>query len=472
MFAWRLKIREARTALNDGRPEEASRILQHESVRDFLPAKRLSHEVARHLVDRAQQRMHQGDSLASWNDLQQAARLGGCDQQVAQLQQDQTDHGLQRIRSLLTRGETKLAAQQIAKLEQRHLGGNERRSWKQIVHLISRSKELSDQGKSEAADMLERAIHLLPNPQDELADLLTAKKAKIEQQQRQLRELSARLHEVLSTEAWTEVLKIAEAVLELAPQHTAAKQARSRAWNAVGMKVTQVYRPKRVQQLANSLTSTRGWASSAEVDTKAMKPDAGKRIVTWIDGVGGYLICLGDEVVLGQPAGGGGADIPILADLSRRHASIRREGEAYVLTPIHRVSIDGVELKGPQVLRDGVLIELGDSVRLRFRKPHALSGTAVLSLESHHKTDPAVDGIVLMSESCVLGSQPQSHIPCRGWTDDVVLFRRDDQLQFRTAAAVEVDGAAASGGTATGGGVIADRTCINGETFSLSFEEV
>lgn len=464
-------------ALNDGRPEEASRILQHESVRDFLPAKRLSHEVAKHLVDRAQQRMHQGDSMASWNDLQQAARLGGCDQQVAALRQAQTDHGLQRIRSLLVRGETKLAAQQITKLEQRHLGGNERRSWKQIVHLISRSKELSDQGKPEASDMLERAIHLLPTPQDELADMIATRKSKIEQQQRQLRELSTRLHEVLSTEAWTEVLKTAEAMLELAPQHTAAKQARSRAWDAVGMKVTQVYRPKRVQQLANSLTSTRGWASAAEVDTKAMNRHlankrAGKRIVTWIDGVGGYLICLGEEVVLGQPAGGGGADIPILADLSRRHASIRREGEAYVLTPIHRVSIDGVELKGPQVLRDGALIELGDSVRLRFRKPHALSGTAVLSLESHHKTDPAVDGIVLMSESCVLGSQPQSHIPCRGWTDDVVLFRRDDQLQFRTAAAVEVDGAAASGGTAAGGGVIADRTCINGETFSLSFEEV
>jgi len=67
-----------------------------------------------------------------------------------------------------------------------------------------------------------------------------------------------------------------------------------------------------------------------------------KRIVAWIDGVGGFLICLGEEVVLGQPSVAG-ADIPVLADLSRRHATIRREGESYVLTPANRVSIDGHE---------------------------------------------------------------------------------------------------------------------------------
>ena len=460
-------------ALNNGRPEEASKILQHESVRDFLPAKRLSHEVAKHLVDRAQQRFESGDSIASWTDLQQAAHLGGCDRQVAQLRKAQTSRGLQRIHSLLLRGETQLAAQQITKLEQRHLGGSERRSWKLIVHLISRAREFSDQGKSsEALDMLERAIGLLPNPQDELADMLANRKDKIQQQQQQLRDLSTRLHQQLTNEAWTEVLTTADAMLELAPHHSAAKQARGRAWDAVGMKVTQAHRPRRVHQLAKSLASTHAWATSAKVDTKAMKREAGKRLVTWIDGIGGYLICLGDEVALGQPSGGSGADIPILADLSRRHATIRREGEAYVLSPIHRVSIDGVELQGPQVLKDDVLIELGETVRLRFRKPHALSGTAVLTLESHHKTDPAVDGIVLMSESCVLGSQAQSHIPCRGWTDDLVLFRRDDGLQFRTAATVEVNGEPASGTPAGGGGIISDRTCINGDTFSLSFEEV
>ena len=461
-------------ALNAGRPDEAGKILQQESVREFLPAKRLSHEVAKHLVSRAEQHLQQGDSIASWTDLKQAARLGGCDTRVEELLQAQTERGLKRVQSLLVRGEAKLAADQIARLEQRQLGGDQRRAWKLIVHLIARAKELSEQGKATSAvEMLERAVKLLPEPQDELANMLAERQTLLTQQANQLRELSGKLHQALTQEAWTEVLTTAEALLELAPSHTAARQARSRAWNAVGMRVTQAAdRNPQINRIARSLKSTHAWTSSAKVDTKAMQKEKSKRIVAWIDGVGGFLICLGDELMLGQPAGSSGADIPILADLSRRHASIRREGEAYIITPIHRVRVDGVELRGPMVLKDGVQIELGEAVRLRFSKPHALSSTAVLKLESHHKTDPAVDGIVLMSESCVLGSQPQSHIRCRDWKDDLVLFRRGEELQFRTAANVTVATADDEAQPATPEGMITDSTRIDGERFTLSFEEL
>jgi len=125
------------------------------------------------------------------------------------------------------------------------------------------------------------------------------------------------------------------------------------------------------------------------------------------------------------------------------------------------------ELAGPAVLGDGALIGLGDSVRLKFRRPHALSATAVLTVESHHKTEPAVDGVVLMSESCILGPQSRSHIRCRDWSDDFVLFRRGDDLQFRTSAAVQVDGESL-GAEKT----IVGNCRIEGKGFALSFEEI
>jgi len=476
MFSWRLKIREARLALNAGRPNEAGQILQQESVRDFWPAKRLSHEVAVRLVSRAEQHLQLGDSVASWSDLQQAARLGGCDQRVAELRQAQAQRGLERVRNLLMTGETTLAAEQIARLEQRCLGGSQRRAWKLIVHLIARGKDLSEHGKAtEAAEMLERATRLLPDPQDELAAMFSSRQKQLQQQADELRRLSSQLHQALAQELWTEVLTTSEALLDLAPAHQAAGQARRRAWQAVGMEATQVPKTpqkRQLEQLSQIPKSTHAWTSSAKVDTRAMHSESNqhkisKRVVAWIDGVGGYLICLGDEVMLGQPTDSTGVEIPILADLSRRHASIRREGEAYVITPIHRVSIDGNELAGPTVLKDGTLVELGEAVRLRFRKPHALSTTAILTLESHHKTEPAVDGIVLMSESCVLGPQPQSHILCRKWTDDLVLFRRGEDLQFRTAASVEVDGVAV-----TSRGAVTGNTRIDGPDFALSLEEI
>jgi len=104
---------------------------------------------------------------------------------------------------------------------------------------------------------------------------------------------------------------------------------------------------------------------------------------------------------------------------------------------------------------------------MRFHKPHALSATAVLTIESHHRTEPAVDAIVLMSESCILGPQAQSHIRCSNWADDFVLFRRGDDLQFRTSASVEVDGEATETGAA-----IAGNCRIEGKDFALSFEEI
>ncbi len=198
---------------------------------------------------------------------------------------------------------------------------------------------------------------------------------------------------------------------------------------------------------------------------RTMNPTtSSKRRLLWIDGVGGYLICLRDEVLLGQPAE---ADIPIQADLSRRQATIRRAGETYVLTPIHRVAVQGHELTGPTVLDHNALIDLGESVRLRFRQPHPWSTSAVLALESHHKTAPAVDGIVLMSANCVLGPGPQSHIRCPSWSAEFVLHRRGEDLHFRTAMDVQLDGQAA-----VSSGVLGGTSRVESETVAMSFEEL
>jgi hypothetical protein len=242
------------------------------------------------------------------------------------------------------------------------------------------------------------------------------------------------------------------------------------------MNVTQSYRPqlapgvvplRKGDDQAGQYGSTRRQAGSAKEDTVSLLRSPGKRLVTWIDAVGGFLICLGDEIVLGQPSAEGGVDVPLLADLSRRHATIRREGESYILQPIHKASVNDVAASGPVVLRDKDVIGLGDSVQLRFRQPHALSATAVLETLSHHKTEPAVDGVVLMSDSCIMGSQRHSHIRCRDWRHDVVLFRRGDSLHCRTLANAEFNGQAMPSQVE-----LHDNCRIEGEDFALSFEEI
>ena len=60
----------------------------------------------------------------------------------------------------------------------------------------------------------------------------------------------------------------------------------------------------------------------------------------WIDAVGGYWLCLGDEITLGRPDPQGTADVPILGDLGDRHARVRRDGEGYVIEALRDVRVN------------------------------------------------------------------------------------------------------------------------------------
>ena len=142
-------------------------------------------------------------------------------------------------------------------------------------------------------------------------------------------------------------------------------------------------------------------------DARMNQRRTGPRFLMWVDGVGGYLVCMADEVLLGQAIANSGADIPIVGDLSRHHATIARQGENYVIRPHATTRVEGRELTSPRCLRDGDEIELGPSFRMRFRQPHPLSATSRLDFLSHHRTQPATDGVLLMANSCILGPSTQ-----------------------------------------------------------------
>lgn len=308
----------------------------------------------------------------------------------------------------------------------------------------------------------------------DIARQLETRSRDLAAQQTEGQRLSAELHTRLGEQDWSAVLSAAEAMLAIAPQHEAARQARRRAWKAVGMDVTHAMhrgRPAGRVPLdwnraaeCGGKRSTRNGARSSEVDTVSGS-ETPQRVLLWVDAVGGFLVCLDDEVVLGQPSQGNSIAVPILADLSRKHAVIRREAGAYVLEPLQPVRIDGREITGPTVLVDRQLIQLGDSVRLRFTKPHALSATARLDFESHHKTQPTCDAVLLMADSCVLGPATHCHVRGRDWQHDVVLYRNGADFQCRCAAPLTVDGEARSGPIDVESG-----QRVEGESFSFTWE--
>jgi len=193
----------------------------------------------------------------------------------------------------------------------------------------------------------------------------------------------------------------------------------------------------------------------------------GTRFLMWIDGVGGFLVCQGDEIVLGQAVPGTRVEVPILGDLSRRHAKIRREGEGCLIEPLGPVRVEGRRIESTTLLADGDEIQLGTNVRLQFRRPHPLSASARLDFLSRHRAQPAPDGVLLMADSCVLGPRERNHVVCRDWADDVVLFRQNDQLYCRACEPIEVDGHPSNGRQS-----ITLNSHIAGYDFSMSLEAI
>ena len=190
------------------------------------------------------------------------------------------------------------------------------------------------------------------------------------------------------------------------------------------------------------------------------------KFMLWIDAVGGYWVCLNDEITIGQPASGD-IDIPILGDISPRHAKIHRDGEGYLIEAIREVRVDGRPVRPVASLSDGCRIELGESVRLEFRRSHALSGTARLDFASRHRTQPSADAVLLMADSCILGPKRHSHIFCRNWPREVILYRHDEELYCRTVGSFKIDGVLYKDR-----GRISRDSHITGEGFSLKLENI
>lgn len=161
----------------------------------------------------------------------------------------------------------------------------------------------------------------------------------------------------------------------------------------------------------------------------------------WIDGVGAWQLCVGHSFVIGAPSfEDDSADIALLANVSRRHATLSHQNQHWSLQAHQPTSISGRTVAKQRSLKSGDQICLAERVCLGFRIPSVLSSSAVIDFESDHRPSHSVDGIILMSDHCLLGPRKDHHICCSHWPDLVVLFHQQGQLKCRSKAALKVDG--------------------------------
>jgi len=455
--SWRLQLREAEEAFRAGRLDEAERLLREGQLRQYLPGKRLSAKIAEHIARRGRQHVLDGESSAGWRDLEAAASLAEGADEVRSVRQEMIQHVLREAEGLIAAAESSKAISRLESLEKRGVGNGQVRALKEVAGRLQSAANLCRRGKfADAEVQLSRAAALRPDLSP-IKELLGT----CQEQQKRARQFTEELHKALSAEKWSETLALANELLEIAPESPLALDARQRAWLEVGEPAPGLNRNEAAQLRLCGGTDDQPDELSVSINERQKK-----RFLLWVDGVGGYLVCLDGEVSIGQAVPGTKVDVPIQADLSREHARIRRE-DGYLIEPISRVRIDGKEIQGTSLLSDGDEIELGDGVRLRFRQPHALSATARLEIVSRHRTNPSADGILLMAESCVMGPKWQNHVICRDWSSDVVLYRRDGELYCRAMEPIEIDDHFCEGQ-----GKVMPDTHVSGSDFSLSLESI
>ncbi|WP_254511993.1 FHA domain-containing protein [Anatilimnocola floriformis] len=469
MFAaWRFKLKEAETALTQGRLEHAAAILQADELLTYLPIKQMLAQVAVAAGKRAAERSERGEFDAAWRDLEQSKQWAGETNEFLAAERGVVDAALADVVRSLAADDSNGALARIDALARRQVKIGTLDSLREVARRLQSASKLRERAIfAEAIEQLQAAVAIRPDlPQ--LEELLKRAREASEQS----RVAQEQLHVALATNDWTQTLSLAEQILQISPQCRLARNARRQAWSEVG------------GQLGDSRVArdTQPWSSSLRRNRDDEdEGTSGARFLLWVDAVGGYLVCLGDEIVIGQSHPGNQVDVPIQADIRRRHVSIRRQGEGYVLDPLAanenfagaaaqrqgRVRIDGKEIKAPALLNDGDEFELGEGVRLRFRKPHALSASARLEILSSHRTHPFADAVLLMAESAVLGPKWQNHVICRDWATDVVLYRQEENLFCRAMESLEIDGRLQEGR-----GRLSVRSRIVGPDFSLSLEPV
>lgn len=216
-------------------------------------------------------------------------------------------------------------------------------------------------------------------------------------------------------------------------------------------------------------------SSNEKRQIPAAKPVAGSSYLLWIDGVGTYLVYLNETLRIGGPGepgvgqglGSAWADLSLLANLSRHHASMTRSGESYYLEAKAPVFCNQRPVNDRVLLTDQAELRLNTETVITFRQPTVLSASACLELTSHHQPQQRLDGIVLMADTCLLGPSSENHIVCHNWPGTVILYRQGDQILCRSKLEIFANQESASQGV-----VLTPGSLVSGPELRFRWEVV
>jgi tetratricopeptide (TPR) repeat protein len=450
-----LTLRQAQEALKGGRLDDAQRLLAQPNVQGYKHSWDTQQQLARAFAERGQKYLRQDNVAAAWADLLKAEQVLATEQTVIDLRHALTRLGLAEVRALLEVGEPGRALEAAAQLRDRAARPPDLEPLEDGAKHWTTARAQADRGEfAQALDTLQRVQRVLPAVSRAVERFLFV----VHERQQLFHDRLPALDEAARGERWHEVLKLSEQLLAAAPQHVEVRGLRQRAWKA--MEPATVVNPGPEVRNRPSTDNPLGAARSTPPGLPASK------FLLWIDGVGGYLVCLGNRITLGQATPEATVDLPLFADVSRVHAEVTRDSEGYLLQGMRAVQVNGRTVERA-LLRNNDRITLGSCCQLQFRQAVPVSTSARLDLVSGHRLRVSVDGVLLMSDTLLLGPGNQVHVQMPDLQQPLVLFRQKDGLGIRTGGTLKINGH-----TVHERGVLEPGATVVGDDFSLTVEPV
>lgn len=158
--------------------------------------------------------------------------------------------------------------------------------------------------------------------------------------------------------------------------------------------------------------------------------------LVWVDGAGVFLLCLENQITIGglrdDPHR---ANLCLMANLSRKHATLTRSHGGYQLQSHGNLTLDGKELTPEKSvpLKPPTTWQMNGNVEIQIQQPTVLSLTAVLDFQGSHpplvgQPPVTIDRVILMDQNCLIGPGGGQHIKLGDCQEGIILYRSKGRL--------------------------------------------
>jgi hypothetical protein len=162
------------------------------------------------------------------------------------------------------------------------------------------------------------------------------------------------------------------------------------------------------------------------------------KFVMEIDGVGSFLVLRDRRITVGPISSPERPTVGLMADPNIPVATIERIDDDYFIRSSGAIRVNDVTTTN-KLLVDGDRIALSPRCRMKFHLPNPASTTAVLILSGARLGRADIRQVILMDRDVLIGPSGGNHIPAEFLDETIAMFAQNGKLMCKTAKKVIVD---------------------------------